>query len=80
VDVQSEEDFIGMKADEVYIPSAFSINRAEPEVSLVFSQFLWFLIVCMYFFLFFLRRRELRPQVRDRVFFNIRESYQPLGE
>jgi hypothetical protein len=37
VDVQSEEDFIGMKADEVYIPSAFSINRAEPEVSLVFS-------------------------------------------
>jgi hypothetical protein len=37
VDVLSEEDSTGMKTHEVYIPSAFSIKKAEPEVSLVFS-------------------------------------------
>jgi hypothetical protein len=36
VDVLSEEDSIGMKTDEAYIPSTFSIKMPEPEVSLVF--------------------------------------------
>jgi hypothetical protein len=36
VDVLSEEDTTGMKTDEVYIPSTFSIKNAEPKVSLVF--------------------------------------------
>jgi hypothetical protein len=35
-DVNVEEDFIGMKMDEIYIQSAFSITMTEPEVSLVF--------------------------------------------
>jgi hypothetical protein len=37
VDVLSEEDSIGMKTDEVYIPSAVSIKKDEPNVSFVFS-------------------------------------------
>jgi hypothetical protein len=36
VDVMSEEDCVGMKTEEVYIPSAFSVKKTEPEVSLVF--------------------------------------------
>jgi hypothetical protein len=34
VDVQSEEDSIHMKIEEVYVPSAFCIEKSEPEVSL----------------------------------------------
>jgi hypothetical protein len=37
VDVLSEEDSIGVKTDEVYVPSTFSTEVAEPEVSLVCS-------------------------------------------
>jgi hypothetical protein len=40
VDVLSEEDSIGMKTDEVDIPSAFSVNKAELEVSLILNCFL----------------------------------------
>jgi hypothetical protein len=47
LDVPSEEDSAGVKTDEVYIPSAFSIKKVEPEVSLVFSGFLCFLSVCV---------------------------------
>jgi hypothetical protein len=35
VDVWSEEDPIGVKTGEVYISSAFSIKKDEPEVSLL---------------------------------------------
>jgi hypothetical protein len=35
VDVLSEKDSIGVKTDEVYMPSTFSIEVAEPEVNLV---------------------------------------------
>jgi hypothetical protein len=51
VDVPSEEDSTGIKTDEVYIPSAFSIKNAEPEVTLVFSYFCVYFVcvsVCMY--------------------------------
>jgi hypothetical protein len=37
VDALSGEDSIDMKAHEVYTLSTFSINKAEPEVSFVFS-------------------------------------------
>jgi hypothetical protein len=33
VDIQSEEDSIGMKTDLINIPSSFSIKKAELEVS-----------------------------------------------
>jgi hypothetical protein len=32
-----------MKSDEAYISSAYSITKAEPEVSHVFTWFLWLL-------------------------------------
>ena len=34
MDIVTEEDSIGIKFDEVYIPSAFCVEKAEPEVSL----------------------------------------------
>jgi hypothetical protein len=37
VDVVSEDDFINLKSDEVYILPEFSAEKAEPRVSLVFS-------------------------------------------
>jgi hypothetical protein len=37
VDVLSEDDSTGVKTDEVYIPSAFSIKKDEHSVSFVFS-------------------------------------------
>lgn len=39
MDVQSEEDSVHMKIEEVYIPSSFCIEKPEPEVSLVFKCF-----------------------------------------
>jgi hypothetical protein len=39
VDVLSEEDFIGMKGDETYSPSSFSVRKAEPKVSHVVTYF-----------------------------------------
>jgi hypothetical protein len=39
VDTQSEEDSFHMKIEEVYVPSAFCIEKPEPEVSLVFRCF-----------------------------------------
>lgn len=39
VDVQSDEDSIHMKIEEIYIPSAFCIEKPEPEVSLAFRCF-----------------------------------------
>jgi hypothetical protein len=35
VDIQSEEDYVGTKTDDVYIPSTVSIENPEPEVSIV---------------------------------------------
>jgi hypothetical protein len=37
VDVVSGEDSIGVETEEFYVPSAFSVKKSEPEVSLVFS-------------------------------------------
>jgi hypothetical protein len=31
----SKEDYIGIKTDEVYISSTFSIKQAEPKLSIV---------------------------------------------
>jgi hypothetical protein len=39
VGVQGEEDTFHMKIEEVYVPSAFCIEKPEPEVSLVFRCF-----------------------------------------
>jgi hypothetical protein len=35
-DMDAEEDFIIMRMDEFYIPSAFAVKTSEPEVSIVF--------------------------------------------
>jgi hypothetical protein len=35
----SEEDSIDMKSEEIYTPSAFSVNETKPEVSLGFRYF-----------------------------------------
>jgi hypothetical protein len=53
-DVDVEEDFIGTKMDEIYIPSAFSVKMTEPEVSLVFrfSSGTSCIVVCVLFMLF----------------------------
>jgi hypothetical protein len=37
VDVLSEDDSIGVKTDEVYIPSAVTMKKDELNVSFVFS-------------------------------------------
>jgi hypothetical protein len=37
VDIPSEEDYFGMKTDDIYIPSAFSVENTEPKVSLIFK-------------------------------------------
>jgi hypothetical protein len=62
VDIRSEEDPIGMEAEEVHIPSPFSVKDEELKVSHVFRCFLWLLVVrerewmfvcmcaCMFFF------------------------------
>jgi hypothetical protein len=49
VDGMSEEDCVGVKTEEVYIPSAFSVKKTEPEVSLVSRRVLWccFMYSCM---------------------------------
>jgi hypothetical protein len=36
VDVLSEEDSVSTKADDIYLPSTFSVEKVEPEVSLGF--------------------------------------------
>jgi hypothetical protein len=33
VDVQSDEDPVGMETEEVHIPSAFCVKEDEPKVS-----------------------------------------------
>jgi hypothetical protein len=40
-DVESEEDSVEMKTHEVYLPSAFCVVKAEPEVSLFWDDFVW---------------------------------------
>jgi hypothetical protein len=37
VDIVNEDESIDMKSDEAYISSAYSITKAEPEVSHVFT-------------------------------------------
>jgi hypothetical protein len=39
MDALSEVDPIGMNADEVYVPTEFSLMKAESEVSLVLRSF-----------------------------------------
>ena len=58
-DVESEEDSVGMKTHEVYLPSAFCVVKAEPEVSLSCDGFIWWwdayvcvcVCVCVFTFL-----------------------------
>jgi hypothetical protein len=33
VDIQSDEDSVGLDTDDVHIPSAFSVKEDEPKVS-----------------------------------------------
>jgi hypothetical protein len=40
-DVEPEEDPVDIKTHEVYIPSAFCVVKAEPEVSLFCDDFIW---------------------------------------
>jgi hypothetical protein len=40
-DVESEEDTVEMKTHEVYLPSTFCVVKAEPEVSLSCTSFIW---------------------------------------
>jgi hypothetical protein len=40
-DIESEEDSVEMKTHEVYLPSAFCMVKAEPEVSLSCGSFIW---------------------------------------
>lgn len=49
--VVPEEDFVGIKTDEVYIHSVFCVKIAEPEVSLFLDKFLH---ACAFFSPFFL--------------------------
>lgn len=44
VDVLSEEDSVSTKADDIYLPSTFSVEKVEPEVSLGFRWFLWLFV------------------------------------
>jgi hypothetical protein len=46
-DILSEKDHIGMKTDDVYMPSAWSIEKAEPEVVL-FSNIYACVCACMH--------------------------------
>jgi hypothetical protein len=39
VDAQYEEESVHMKIEEVYIPSAYYVEKTEPEVSFVFRCF-----------------------------------------
>jgi hypothetical protein len=49
VDVQSEEDPIGLPAEEVHIPSPFSVKHEEFKVSCVFRYLLLgFVCVCVH--------------------------------
>jgi hypothetical protein len=36
VEFQSEEDSIDVKSDKVYVPAAFSKEKTDPEVNLIF--------------------------------------------
>jgi hypothetical protein len=56
MDIVTDEDSFGIKFDEVYLPSAFSVEKAESEVRL-FScgfvivgtciYFLWVILMCL---------------------------------
>jgi hypothetical protein len=39
MDIVTEEDSVGIKFDEVYIPSAYCVEKAELEVSSFFGGF-----------------------------------------
>ena len=39
MDIVTDEDSIGIKFDEVYVPSAFCVEGAESEVSLLSCGF-----------------------------------------
>jgi hypothetical protein len=40
-DVEPEEDALDMKTHEVFLPSAFCVVKAEPEVSLICDGSIW---------------------------------------
>jgi len=46
-DVEPEEDYVEMKTHEVYLPSAFCVVKAEPEVSWFCDCFIWWWYVCV---------------------------------
>jgi hypothetical protein len=52
VDVLSKEDFTVMKNDDFYIQSTISIEKDEPEVSLVCKIILWLFRSSKYFSLY----------------------------
>jgi hypothetical protein len=47
MDIVTEEDPVGIKTDELYIQSTFSVVKAEPEVSLFFGS--WYVCMCVCF-------------------------------
>ena len=48
VGVADEGDSISMEPYKVYVPSNFSIEKYEPEVShVIFRWFLWWLVSCV---------------------------------
>ena len=40
-DVEPEEDALDIKTHEVFLPSAFCVVKAEPEVSLICDGSIW---------------------------------------
>jgi hypothetical protein len=49
MDVLREEDSTDMETDDVYVTSAFSIKKDEPEVSLIFRFLeIAYVCICMY--------------------------------
>ena len=47
MDIVTEEDPVGIKTDELYIQSTFSVVKAEPEVRLFFGS--WYVCMCVCF-------------------------------
>jgi hypothetical protein len=47
VDVVKEDNSIGVKSNEIYIPSGFSIKKAENKVRLIFGWFFYLNRVCL---------------------------------
>jgi hypothetical protein len=66
VDVQSEDDPIGLPAEEVHIPSPFCVKHEEFKVSLVF-RYLLLGCVCVHAYL----QRWRIPKLKKHIFFQL---------